>query len=228
MVTPLRFRAVTSNPSGKCRSIFLTGGVVSIFLSMSLSSTVVGDVLIFLYPFVSRPHGSLGGVRMTRGPSDLPPRRLRILGDLQLNSLSLCALWIGVSKPARLVRRCRTVNVPRSLMFMTPVALELARRCLESLDSLDAAASMPWTAESTLLSGSDMLAGFGGAVAFDQLKCKRRCTETSERVSNQPSVWIGEDGIGIGAISLPLETRWMSVECLVVLLLSDVVGRREG
>ena len=48
MVTPLRFRAVTSSPSGKCRSIFLTGGVVSSFLSMSFSSTVLGEVLIFL------------------------------------------------------------------------------------------------------------------------------------------------------------------------------------
>lgn len=48
IVTPLRFRAVTSSPRGKWRSIFLTGGVVSIFLRCSLSSTVVGDVLIFL------------------------------------------------------------------------------------------------------------------------------------------------------------------------------------
>jgi hypothetical protein len=48
MVTPLRFLAVTSNPSGKCRSIFLTGGVVSSFLRMSFSSTVEGDVLTFL------------------------------------------------------------------------------------------------------------------------------------------------------------------------------------
>jgi hypothetical protein len=48
MVTPLRFRAVTSRPRGKWRSIFLTGGVVSIFLRMSLSSTVDGDLLILL------------------------------------------------------------------------------------------------------------------------------------------------------------------------------------
>lgn len=48
MVTPLRFRAVTSNPKGKWRSIFLTGGVVSSFLRMSFSSTVDGDLLIFL------------------------------------------------------------------------------------------------------------------------------------------------------------------------------------
>lgn len=41
-------------------------------------------------------------------------------------------------------------------MFMTPLALELARRCLVSLAG--GAVSMPWTAESTLVSGSDMLA----------------------------------------------------------------------
>lgn len=48
IVTPLRFRATTSSPSGKCRSIFLTGGSVSIFFRMSLSSTVDGEVLTFL------------------------------------------------------------------------------------------------------------------------------------------------------------------------------------
>lgn len=48
MVTPLRFRAVTSIPRGKCRSIFLTGGVVSSFFRMAVSSMVVGDVFIFL------------------------------------------------------------------------------------------------------------------------------------------------------------------------------------
>jgi hypothetical protein len=54
MVTPLRFLAVTSNPSGKCRSIFLTGGVVRSFLRMSFSSTVEGDVLTFLQPCQTR------------------------------------------------------------------------------------------------------------------------------------------------------------------------------
>lgn len=48
IVTPLRFRATTSSPNGKCRSIFLTGGSVSIFFRMSLSSTVDGEVLTFL------------------------------------------------------------------------------------------------------------------------------------------------------------------------------------
>lgn len=48
IVTPLRFRAVTSSPSGKCRSIFLIGGSVSIFFKISRSSTVDGEVLTFL------------------------------------------------------------------------------------------------------------------------------------------------------------------------------------
>jgi len=45
MVTPFRFRAVTSRPSGKCRSIFLTGGSVRNFLRTSFSSSVAGDLL---------------------------------------------------------------------------------------------------------------------------------------------------------------------------------------
>ena len=53
MVTPLRFRAVTSSPNGKWRSIFLTGGSVSDFLSTSLSSSEAGDVLSFLNEYSS-------------------------------------------------------------------------------------------------------------------------------------------------------------------------------
>lgn len=49
IVTPFRFRAVTSSPRGKCRSIFLTGGVVSIFFRIVGSSTVLVDVLSFLW-----------------------------------------------------------------------------------------------------------------------------------------------------------------------------------
>jgi len=45
-------------------------------------------------------------------------------------------------------------DIPRSLMFMTPLALELARRCFVSLGGDDA---IPCTAESTLVRGSDML-----------------------------------------------------------------------
>lgn len=47
IVTPFRFRAVTSSPNGKCRSIFLTGGVVRCFFSQlfSGSSSELGDLL---------------------------------------------------------------------------------------------------------------------------------------------------------------------------------------
>ena len=48
MVTPRRLRAVTVRPRGKARSMRLRGGVVSIFLSISLSSTVDGEALSFL------------------------------------------------------------------------------------------------------------------------------------------------------------------------------------
>jgi hypothetical protein len=48
MVTPLRFRAVTSRPRGKWRSIFLTAGVTRSLLRISLSSIVEGDVFSFL------------------------------------------------------------------------------------------------------------------------------------------------------------------------------------
>ena len=48
IVTPFRFRAVTSRPRGKWRSIFLTGGVVRCFLRTSLSSSVAGEVFSFL------------------------------------------------------------------------------------------------------------------------------------------------------------------------------------
>lgn len=87
MVTPLRFRAVTSSPSGKCRSIFFTGGVVSSFLRISLSSTVEGDVLIFL----RRGCQITECVRNVFGSElNLPPRGLCFLCELQLNSLGLC------------------------------------------------------------------------------------------------------------------------------------------
>ena len=49
MVTPFKFLAETSSPRGKCRSIFLTGGVVNIFFNASLSSMVAGEVLSFLF-----------------------------------------------------------------------------------------------------------------------------------------------------------------------------------
>lgn len=51
IVTPFKFRAATSRPSGKCRSIFLTGGVVRSFLRTAGSSTVLGDLLSFQFSF---------------------------------------------------------------------------------------------------------------------------------------------------------------------------------
>jgi hypothetical protein len=47
MVTPLRLRAVTVNPRGKCRSIRLTGGVVRRMGRIAVSSILDGEVLIF-------------------------------------------------------------------------------------------------------------------------------------------------------------------------------------
>lgn len=53
-------------------------------------------------------------------------------------------------------------DVPRSLMFITPVALELTLRCFApSLGGLD---ERPWTAESTLVRGLD-------AVSADMMAC---------------------------------------------------------
>ncbi len=97
IVTPFMFRAVTSSPVGNRRSIFLTGGSVRCFLSASLSSMVLGDVLTFLravpsstsYPsqmgecFVSRAAARANG--------SLPVERLGFLGDLQLFPFGLCA-----------------------------------------------------------------------------------------------------------------------------------------
>jgi hypothetical protein len=52
-------------------------------------------------------------------------------------------------------------SVPRSLMFITPAALELALRCLgPSLGGLD---ERPWTAESTLV--REMAAGSADMIA---------------------------------------------------------------
>jgi hypothetical protein len=56
IVTPLMLRAVTSSPNGKCRSIFLIGGLQSSFFSQSLSSIVDGEVLIFLKSLSAGAH----------------------------------------------------------------------------------------------------------------------------------------------------------------------------
>jgi hypothetical protein len=53
-------------------------------------------------------------------------------------------------------------DIPRSLMFITPAALELTLRCLApSLGGLD---ERPWTAESTLVRGE-------GAASADMMAC---------------------------------------------------------
>lgn len=44
-------------------------------------------------------------------------------------------------------------NIPRSLMFITPGALELVRLCLGVFSSVGELDS-PWTAESTLVKGA--------------------------------------------------------------------------
>lgn len=158
IVTPLRFRAVTSSPRGKWRSIFLTGGVVSIFLRCSLSSTVVGDVLIFLERNrVSRQWCDCGVT--TWGSLTIPASA----SPWQSEAPFLLPL-LRVSGLFRNTRQRK--DIPRSLMFMTPLALELARRCFVSLGGDDA---MPWTAESTLVrvSGSDMLMAGGSQVWWE-------------------------------------------------------------
>lgn len=185
MVTPLRFLAVTSSPSGKCRSIFLTGGVVSSFLRMSFSSTVDGDVFIFLRG------GQTCGLMTTMERPDLPPCRLCLLCDLQFNPLGLCIAGVSHYENCRMLRGVlsyteegRQRDLPRSLMFMTPLALELARRCLVSLGG----GSMPWTAESTLVSGSDMLSFVWCAESgFDQaIGESLQRTDSSEQPDSTP------------------------------------------
>lgn len=52
MVTPLRFRAVTSIPRGKCKSILLTGGLVRCSFKIEGSSTVEELLLIFLWQYL--------------------------------------------------------------------------------------------------------------------------------------------------------------------------------
>ena len=91
MVTPLRFRAVTSRPRGKCRSIFLTGGVVSSFLRTSLSSIVEGEVLIFLRGCHVSQLDVGWQVREEEGDA-IPARLLGLLCDLKLNSILLCLI----------------------------------------------------------------------------------------------------------------------------------------
>lgn len=121
---------------------------------MSFSSTVDGDVFIFLQS------GQMCGLMTTRERlrrttlSFVSPLRFAVQspGPLHGGCQSLRELP-DARGVLRYAEEARQRDLPRSLMFMTPLALELARRCLVSLGG----GSMPWTAESTLVSGSDML-----------------------------------------------------------------------
>ena len=107
------------------------------------------------------------GLKRKENHGRLPSQLLGLLGDLELNALSLCCTCVRTESP--IAGRCgesrrsfdegegeRKSNLPRSLTFNTPGwAIELARR-LDSLVSF-AGDDRPWTAESTLLSGSDIL-----------------------------------------------------------------------
>jgi hypothetical protein len=87
-------------------------------------------------------------------------------------------------------------------MFMTPLALELARRCLVSLDLSAGAVSMPWTAESTLVSGSDMLDCLLCWSSEDQvIELSLQEKATYERPARQ-----SRRAHGFDVIFLPLET----------------------
>lgn len=209
MVTPLRFLAVTSIPKGKCRSIFLTGGFVKCILRIEGSSIDMGLELIFLRKELSASTYSwqdtttakgLRG-RIQYGDGDLPPRFLSLDRKLQLNPILLCArghmlagllceglvtlrLWVrSVSEEA--------ASLPRSLMFMTPAALEL---CLLWPFSLGGEDDKPWTAESTLESGSVMV-GAGGdddqddgviAMPSGRVSFGRRYEQVAEELSRCP------------------------------------------
>jgi hypothetical protein len=94
MVTPFRFRAVTSRPRGKCRSIFLTGGVVSIFLSASLSSRVAGEVLSFLCKVVQR--GISKWWSLTGGSKSLQQYAGRRYGEKGFRSYQL-SFWVSLA-----------------------------------------------------------------------------------------------------------------------------------
>jgi hypothetical protein len=131
MVTPFRFRAVTSRPRGKCRSIFLMGGSVSMVLRIAGSATVLGEVFIFLR------WDSVWLRKMRFGAAYHP----------------VCCVsgWILILVPSFSKADVSSVRLrkdpqlysPRSAMFMTPGALEVVLRFLPS--------SRPATAESTFL-----------------------------------------------------------------------------
>ena len=100
------------------------------------------------------------------------------------------------------------------MIFITPLALELARRCFCGGWGI----SMPWTAESTLVSGSDMLGVFAGS-CWDQVidgSLQRRETEVSSLLLVRRETGDRrQETRGIDTLFLPLETcvddelRWL-------------------
>src|SRR6266498_305283 len=103
IVTPFMLRAVTSRPRGKCRSIFLTGGVVSIFFKVSGSPIEVGEVLSFLQAkvsmlFLNNTNITMGGrqgsptlipTAQVGNKMDSPVQLLGLLRNHQLNPFLL-------------------------------------------------------------------------------------------------------------------------------------------
>ena len=165
MVTPLRFRAVTSRPSGKCRSIFLTGGSVSIFLRTSFSSSVAGDLLSRLKIRQHKLNGSSAGKQLSttrlRGGlvavkvSGLPIQLLRFRCYLEF----LAFLFYSSVSRTSLAKAIGLIKLPRSAMLYTPAALELALRCpLTAPLSSGGEDDKPEIAESTLVRGSTVSA----------------------------------------------------------------------
>ena len=148
IVTPFKFRAVTSSPRGKCRSIFLTGGSVSIFLRalFSGSSIDIGDLLIRL------PHHDPSAMfpsrfvdlKMSRGWGRARRGISKVSDTYQFSFCVSLAIWS--SFPSFSVSRCQFVfelmewsravrkvdgdwrSIPKSLMLKTPGTLELALR----------------------------------------------------------------------------------------------------
>ena len=141
MVTPFKFRAVTSRPRGKCKSIFFTGGVVRSFFSASRSSIVVGDVFNFLCygSGIFPTRGSMGASALHREHTNSTAvSPLRFPTPCLPSLLFVSMQRLHKSKP----------DGPRSAMLYTPVALELALRW--PFDSVGDD-ERPETPESTLL-----------------------------------------------------------------------------
>ena len=146
IVTPFKFRAVTSRPVGKRKSIFLTGGVVRSFFNTSLSSSDAGEVFSFLEGrpashlayCTSNMYFSLPTKHCLNHMPYSPVELLGLFGDCQLFPFGL---YIDLSAFVsdhhlgehvitwEMVMKCPIAAVPRSAMLNTPVTLELVRRC---------------------------------------------------------------------------------------------------